>query len=124
MPGFSRDNDTYFVSYVTGPSHVRLGLAFAATPAPLVIHRESRKNSCNHGPLDESRIREAVVAGVAHAAKQLYPVKIIYLEGDSPRYELFEHCARLLARRVAAGEPFDEVAKMPPNKSLERTREG
>jgi hypothetical protein len=67
-----------------------------------------RANSCDHGPLDEPRIRKAVMAGVAVADVQLHPAEIVYCEGDSPRYELYEHCSCMLAQRVASSAEFIE----------------
>lgn len=70
--------------------------------------RLSRPGHCDHGPLDESRIRETVMAGVAAAGVPLHPLEIVYTEGDSPRYELYQHCGYLLAQRVASGAVFLE----------------
>ena len=110
MPSFTRKNGRYFVSYITGPSHVLLGLAFDSTAASPTVHREPRRGACDYGTLDESKIRDAVVAGAAEANVQLHPVEIIYVENDSPRYDLYKYCAYLLAKRVAAGEAFTEAA--------------
>lgn len=110
MPSFTRKNGRYFVSYITGPSHVLLGLAFDSTAASPTVHREPRRGESDQGTLDESKIREAVVAGAAEAGVQLHPVEITYVENDSPRYDLYQYCAYLLAKRVAAGEPFTEAA--------------
>jgi len=108
MPIFSRKNGRYFVSYVTGPSHVLLGLSFGSPSTQPVIVRLARAGHCDHGPLDEARIREAVMAGVATASVQLHPVEIVYCEGDSPRYELYRRCGYVLAQRVASGAEFPE----------------
>lgn len=106
MPTFTRKNGRYFVSYITGPSHVLLGLSFGPASTQPALVRQPRVNHCDHGPLDESRIREAVMAGVAEAGVQLHPVEIVYCEGDSPRYELYQHCGCVLAQRVASGAEF------------------
>ena len=108
MPSFARKKDRYFVSYITGPSHVLLGLSFGPAGTQPVVVRESRPNHCDHGPVDESRIREAVMAGVAEAGVQLHPAEIVYFEGDSPRYELYQRCGYVLAQRVAAGAEIPE----------------
>ena len=110
MPSFTRKNGKYFVLYTTGPSHVLLGLAFDSTAASPTLHREPRRGECDHGALEESKIRDAVVAGAAEANVQLHPVEIVYVENDSPRYDLYKYCAYLLAKRVAAGEAFTEAA--------------
>ena len=108
MPTFARKKDRYFVSYITGPSHVLLGLSFGPAGTQPVVVRQSRPSRCDHGPLDESRIREAVMAGVAEAGVQLHPAEIVYCEGDSPRYELYQRCGYVLAQRVASGAEFPE----------------
>jgi len=46
------------------------------------------------------------MAGVAEAGVQLHPVEIVYCEGDSSRYELYQHCGCVLAQRVASGAEF------------------
>jgi hypothetical protein len=108
MPTFIRKDGRYFVSYITGPSHVLLGLSFGpASTQPALVCKPSASHS-DHEPLDESRIREAVMAGVAEAGVQLHPVEIVYCEGDSPCYELYQHCGRVLAQRVASGAGFIE----------------
>ena len=118
MPGFMRKEDTYYVSYITGPSHVLLGLEFGSAVVQPSVHRNDAQGSCSHGTLDETRIVAAVVEGVAEAGVQLHPAKIVYVENDSPRYDLYKYCAYLLANRVAAGEAFSEPARVPPNNSF------
>ena len=108
MPGFWRQHDRYFVTYITGPSHVLLGLSFGSAGIEPSLVRLPRAGSCDHGPLDESRIREAVMAGVAAAGVPLHPVEIVYCDGDSPRYEIYQHCGCVLAQRVASGAEFPE----------------
>jgi len=108
MPTFTRKNGRYFVSYITGPSHVLLGLSFGPASTQPALVRLPRAGHSDHGPLDESRIREAVMAGVAAAGVQLHPVEIVYFEGDSPRHELYQQCGYVLAQRVASGADFPE----------------
>jgi hypothetical protein len=102
MPNFSKEGKYFFVSYVTGPSHVRLGLALIAStvvePPLLVVN--SRVGDCCHGKIDEVRLKEAVIAGVRAAnltlGTSVQAIEIAYIPNDSPRYELFSHCARLI----------------------------
>lgn len=105
-----RKDGRHFIAYITGPSHVLLGIAFGSAPVVPSLHRESRQGGCDHGPLDEAQISRAVLEGAAKANVQLHPAEIVYVENDSPRYDLYKHCAYLLAKRVAAGEPFPEEA--------------
>jgi hypothetical protein len=106
MPGFTQKDGRYFVSYITGPSHVYLGLAFGQSPAEPAMIRQPKLGHCDHGPLDEQRIRDAVFAGVAESQSGLHPTEIIYVEDDSARYDIYQHCAFLLAQRVASGAEF------------------
>jgi len=69
---------------------------------------ESKSKQCDHHPLEERLIGEAVIAGVAAASRELHPTEIIYVGDDSPRYEIYQHCAFLLAQRVASGAEFQE----------------
>ena len=108
MPGFTQKDGRFFVAYITGPSHVLLGIAFGQVRSEPVMIRQSKSHYCDHVPLDERRIREAVITGVAAADSKLYPSEIIYIEDDSPRYEVYQHCAFLLAQRVASGAEFQE----------------
>jgi hypothetical protein len=109
MPGFTKMKDgRFFISYVTGPSHVLLGLSFGpALVEPVMICQSNSR--CGHGLLDERRIREAVIAGVAAATSKLHPTEIVYVDDDSPRCEIFKHCAFLLAQRVESGAEFQEA---------------
>lgn len=108
MPTFTRKNDRYFVSYITGPSHVLLGLSFGDAGTPPAMVRLPHSGDCSHEPLDQSRIEKAVMAGIIEAGVQLHPVEIVYSEGDSAQYELYQHCGCVLAQRVASGAEFIE----------------
>ena len=114
MPQFSQRNGRFFVSYITGPSHVLLGLAFGERPATPVLVRQPAVGACSHGQLDEGQILAAVLAGIAAAkhetGRTLNPTEIIYVENDSPRYSLYQHCAYLIAQRVTNGESFDHAS--------------
>jgi hypothetical protein len=79
------------------------GLEFAAErrEKPAVVKRPP-VGTCCHGEIDESLLVEAVVA--ASLRYGLYPERIEYVENDSPRYELYGHCAGLLAKRAAGDE--------------------
>jgi hypothetical protein len=116
MPTYATDGKYCFISYVTGPSHVRLGLAFHAEPVVDVkIVAQPSVGSCNHGELDEEEIRKAVFAGAEEACgqerKTLYLSGIVYVKNDSPRYSLYRHCAKLLIERMIAGGEFKKIEK-------------
>ena len=101
MPEFGHKDGFDTVSLITGPSHVFLGIRFGDGPVELVKHPPI--GNCRHGALDESRIREAVRSGLAKANAEggtlLDAAAVQYVENDSPRYEMFERCAYLLASR-------------------------
>lgn len=104
MPSFTEDGQRTFVSYVTGPSHVRLGLRFVDAPVdkPALV-RQPPVGSCSHGEIDESSLIEAVLGGVAAVSPDLHVAEIVYIANDSPRYPLYSHCAKLLAERINPG---------------------
>ena len=111
MAAYTTDGRFYYISYVTGPSHVRLGLEFATAPVrDVVIEKRPAVGECEHGQIEETKLREAVLDGVASANAELstdYVVShIAYIENDSPSYALYTHCTVLLVRRLSAGEAF------------------
>ena len=112
MPQFTKHGHRYFVSYITGPSHVLLGLAFGQADAAPAIFEIPPVGGCHHGSLDEARIRDAVRGGLADARERaaitLHATEIVYVADDSPRYDLYRHCAFLLAERVGRGGEFSE----------------
>lgn len=114
MPSFTTDGRRYFVSFITGPSHVRLGIEWAAEPEESVaLERLLPIGGCEHGELTETLVAESVDAGIAEANRRLgvayRPARILYVANDSPRYDLFQHCASLLVQRHADGEHFEKV---------------
>lgn len=108
MATFSRTNGRYQVSYITGPSHVLVGIVLGGQGETPKVVRHSNSSTCEHGPLDERRICESVLEGIAESGAKLVPSEIHYVEGDSPNYGLYKYCGLLLARRIASGEDFTE----------------
>jgi hypothetical protein len=101
MPQFGHKDGFDTVSLITGPSHVFLGIRFGDGPVELV--KQPPIGSCQHGVLDEARICKAVRSGLAKANAEgrtsLEAASVMYVENDSPRYDMFERCAYLLALR-------------------------
>ena len=101
MPQFGHKDGFDTVSLITGPSHVFLGIRFGDGPVELV--KQPPIGGCEHGALDETLIREAVRSGLAKAnaegGSSLDAAAVMYIANDSPRYEMFERCAYLLASR-------------------------
>jgi hypothetical protein len=106
MPTFTTIGPRHFVSLVTGPSHVRLGVRFSTSPvaSPSVV-REAPISGCGHGELDEVVIVNAVLAGIAEVSSSLFAAEVIYVADDSPQYSLYTRCAKLLADRFINGLP-------------------
>jgi hypothetical protein len=104
MPTFTTKGDQHFVSYITGPSHILLGLRFSDVPIlrPEIIQQPA-VGSCNHGEIDEPSLIEAVIAGTADVSLSLAVAQVIYVADDSPQYSLYRHCAKLLAERFLQG---------------------
>ncbi|MBL9090246.1 MAG: hypothetical protein JNL96_03425 [Planctomycetaceae bacterium] len=104
MPTYTTDGDREFVSVITGPSHVRLGLKFTVgrVESPVLV-KQSPIGDCHCGQLDEAKIVAAVVSAVAEVNQRLGVAEIVYVADDSPRYSLYARCAKLLALRHADG---------------------
>jgi len=73
-------------------------------------------SSLPHAALDPQQILGAVLNAATAANAELgsafFPAVIRYVADDSPRYSLYAHCATLLIRRLASGEPFQPVTPM------------
>ena len=59
MPGFIVKEGRHFVSYITGPSHILLGIKFTKEPVHVQVVKEPAQGMCFHGSLDESQILAA-----------------------------------------------------------------
>lgn len=110
MPHFWKDDKHFFITYITGPSHVLVGLAVATggdAGGVVMVRRRSPVAGCGCSPVDEGEVRRAVIAGVEEANRELgtrwRATEIVYAEDDSPRYSLYRHCAKLLIERLNAG---------------------
>lgn len=101
MPQFGYQDGFDTVSLITGPSHVFLGIRFGDGPMQLI--RRPPVATCQHGMLEENRILDAVLLGLTRAnterGSSLNAAAVLYVADDSPRYEMFEQCAYLLASR-------------------------
>ncbi len=104
MPRFGHQNGFDTVTMITGPSHVFLGIRFSDDPlASMQLIKRPRVGWCAHEPLDEKRIAESILAGVAAAnakfGTKLSVAQAFYVENDSSQYDLFAKCAFLLASK-------------------------
>ena len=111
MPGFMTKEGCHFVSYITGPSHILLGIKFTSDPSEPSIFKTFSQGGCFHGNLDEIKIIAAVTEGLstfrAEFGSDLHAEEIIYVENDSPRYEMFKYTAYLLAKHLTSGGKFE-----------------
>ena len=106
MPTFTHRDGRDYVSIITGPQHIRLGLRLAPASdperAPSVV-RQPAIGECDHGAIDEATLVSAVMNAVESVAEESGDVlavrEIVYVANDSPSYGMYAHGARLLARR-------------------------
>ena len=107
MPDFFQQGDVRFVSFITGPCHNLLGLEFGSpVVGQPVMEAKPAIGACDHGRIDEVELLKAVVMGVADSSGPgsvpLSVRRIVYVVDDSPRYDIYRHCAKLLASRMRA----------------------
>lgn len=112
MDQYTQLGDFYGVSYITGPSHVHLRIKFGGSERvkPRIAILPAR-NSHAERKLDEGLVRNSVLAGVQIANRELgsayLPARIAFVPDDSPRYEIFQHCAMLIVRRLHERGDFE-----------------
>ncbi len=110
MPGFMFKEGRHFVSYVTGPSHVLLGVRFVHSPVePALVRLPAR--GPGHAGLEEGRIRAAVMdilAACQARGTPLFAAEIVYIENDTTREALYHIAAELLTRHYLEGGVFSE----------------
>ncbi len=102
MPSITKHDGAFVGSMVTGPSHNTLHLRFTKDESvELVTTKLPAVGSCDHGPIDEKALADAVMKGLAAAhrdsAQTLHVSEIIYIADDSPRYGAYAYLAMLLA---------------------------
>lgn len=109
MPTFTTDGTRDFVSYITGPSHVRLGLRLVRREcgAPSIV-RQPPVGTIPFAELDEAAIVAAVERGVAAVDPTLRAAEIVYVADDSRDYALYARCAMSLAQRFVPSQSPSE----------------
>lgn len=113
MPQFIFKEGRHFVSYITGPSHVLLGVSFSRKSGVPSLIKLPAQGACSHGTLDEGKIREAVqevLAAHRDEGENVFAAEIVYVENDSPRYDLYRVAANALTKRYLTGGEFQHVA--------------
>ena len=96
------------MTYITGPTHNLLGLAFRKRGGSgLEIEARPAVGGCEHAPIQEDLLAQAVNDGLQDAASEIGVVlqarKIVYVMDDTPAYRIYRHCAKLIACQVAGG---------------------
>jgi hypothetical protein len=115
---FSKVGDRLQASRITGPTHNFLGLRVdVAMPERLLIARLQPIGKRGPSGIDEAKLVEAVMAGVARANSEngtsWHIVEITYVEDDTPVYGQYEICAHAIVQRLSRGEPFIQSASEP-----------
>jgi len=114
MPGFFLKEGRHYVSYITGPSHVLLGIKSTSAPTDPSIIKTASTSGCFHEHLDEARIKADVTDGLSTFREEfgshLHAEEIVYVENDSPRYEFFRVVAYLLAKHLSDGGEFESIS--------------
>ena len=105
MAQIHEKDNLLMVQYVTGPQHVWLGVRFSRDQTPTEIVVRSPLGGCSHGTLDQDQIAKAIFAAADEYG--LHPERIEYVANDSPNYEIYKHCARLLARYASSRSGLD-----------------
>lgn len=111
MPVFTTDGRSHFVSYITGPQHILLGVEFGETSIdPPLVTKLPPIGGCTHGVIDEHMLVQVVLDGIREESDQTAIIRhvrsITYVENDSPNYRLYQHCARLIVKALASGTTF------------------
>lgn len=112
MPQFIHKEGRHIISYVTGPSHVLLGVRFSEKSVAPALIKLSAQGSCSHGGLDEGKIREAVqevLAAHRDEGKEVFAAEFVYVENDSPRYDLYRIAMHALTKRYLTAGAFEHV---------------
>ena len=103
MPSYIEKDGSYFISYITGPKHILLGLRFVTEASTVEIIKNPSVSDRFCQDMDEQKLLLAVEDGLrAHSQEcglRLFVSKLEYVADDSPDYALFAHCTQLLARR-------------------------
>jgi len=108
---FSQHNNFYRVSWISGPRHNALAVAFAAdsqTPKP-VIQMLPPIGECRHDALKEDAILAFVLEGIAEANRvfetNFRVSHIEYVANDTPPEEKYAGLAfKIVERLVSNGE--------------------
>ncbi|BFM13651.1 hypothetical protein R50072_38040 [Simiduia litorea] len=111
MPQFTRSGDHYRVTYISGPSHVLLGLLLdEGNETKIDMVGLGAVGTCNHGSHNLENMKQGVIEGVSKANTKFstnFSIKEIeYVENDTPNYTLYAHCAYLIIKGIYEGEQF------------------
>ena len=85
-----------------------MGVTFTNEPAHPTLVKEPPQGACFHGSLDESQILAAVEEVLAaHRAEDanVFAAEVVYVENDSPRYDLYRIASGRRMFPRSAGSP-------------------
>jgi hypothetical protein len=109
---FSRVGNTFIVARTTGPTHNLLGLEFHGHSglSGVVVHKLQSPGTPESGGLPEDQVRDAALAGVEDANKEMgtsYAVKRVeYIPADSPPVDIYRYLAKCIVERLEKRESF------------------
>ena len=120
MPNFTTDSRFHYISFITGPSHNLLGLELGKdTQGKIELIKKPCIGDCDHGMINEAQLLIAIQDGVKKANSEKnaqYSIKsVVYVENDSPRYDIYKHCAELIVKRLYEGGNFAVVLNKEEN---------
>jgi hypothetical protein len=122
MPSYSREDEVHFIRYGAGASGVRLGLVLGPRRAVVPAVEARRGNFVHEEPIDEHRLVDAVLRGIERgnqlAETDLWPMRIVYFDGDCPSYALYQRGASQIVCRFASGTPFTDAYEETPVEAL------
>ncbi len=86
MPIFTSDGTRVYAAYITGPSHILLGLQFSDSrvDSPVIVREPAIGRTCHDATLEEARLVEAVLQHVAKVRRDLCVSKLSTLRTIRP----------------------------------------
>jgi hypothetical protein len=112
MPSYVFKNGRHYVSYITGPTHILLGLRFCTAAGTVNMVKVPPVGTAPYVPVDEASVRSAVEEALSEfriSGANVFVSEVVYVEDDTPRYNHFKIAAALLAHHFASGGDFKNI---------------
>jgi hypothetical protein len=109
---FSRKDQLYQVSRITGPTHnlLRLQLDMGVVSPAIEVERLPSFVPGAESRLQSAELTRQVLLGISEAnaefASDYCASKIFYVPDDTPVYDVYRHLARCIVSRIVKGEDF------------------